>query len=421
MRKFTYTRDPDSLDIAMHVYFRLAQLRTTPILPSLRHLYCPSIRQNDFLISGICLFLSPSLQVLELENISNVEDKLCGTILHTLKSDGAPMQKIVLRGQGLSKDTVTLAIKFDHLRALELHGMGEALNMEILERIGSMSSLVELSLDFTESTIPPLDKDIGLKDLKKLTITAPTPFMQTFLPHIGTTTLEAFIAEAPSNPPVDKKEFLAYVVTRWRDTLRRIDLIHQYLGADAENIAEELNITVLSPLLPLKKLTHFRLEGYTLELRDENVADLAIAWPNIVTLMLPFISSVRPRPTITSLRTLAQRCPKLRKLRLPLDTMDLVSFTSTGIPHSPPHDLHTLTIASADEPWELRDLLHLGRHIDYFFPRLRWVYSYEGHDADRWTQLHETIQMYQTVRQEAVVLERERIHRVAVQALSLGP
>ncbi len=416
MRKFTYTRDPDALDIAMHVYFRLAQLRMTPLLPSLRHLHCPSIRQNDFLISGICLFLSPSLQVLELENISHVEDKLSGTVLHTLISDGAPMQKVVLRGQGLSKDTVNLAIRFDHLRGLELHGMGKTLNMEILERIGSMASLVELSLDFTDSSIPPLDRDIGLKDLKSLTITASIPFIQTSLPYIGTTTLEAFNIEAPSNPPVDKKEFLTDVVTRWKDSLRRIELIHQ---CDADNV-EELNVTALAPLLPLRKLTHFRLEGYSLELRDQNITDFATAWPNIVTLMLPFISSGRPRPTIESLRTVAQRCPRLRKLRLPLDTTDLVSFVSTGAPHSPPHDLHTLFIASSDDPWELRDLLHLGRHIDFFFPQLRWVYSYEGNDADRWTQLHEAIQMYQTVRQEAMMLERERIHQVAIQALSLG-
>ena len=416
VRKFTYTRDPDALDIAMHVYFRLAQLRATPLLSSLRHLHCPSMRQNDFLISGVFLFLSPSLQVLELENISNVEDKLCGTVLHTLHSDGASMQKVVLRGQGLSKDSLNLAISFDHLRGLELHGMGEALNMEILERIGSMASLVELSLDFTESSVPPLDRDIGFKDLKSFTITAPIPFIQTFLPYIGTTTLEAFNIEAPSNPPVDKKEFLTDVVTRWKDSLRRIELVHP---CDTD-VAEEIDVTVLAPLLPLRKLTHFRLEGYSLELQDQHITDFATAWPDIVTLMLPFIGSGRPRPTIESLRTVAQRCPRLRKLRLPLDTTDLVSFVSTGAPHSPPHELHTLFVASADDPWELRDLLHLGRHVDYFFPQLRWVYSYEGNDADRWIQLHETIQMYQTVRREAAVLERERIHQVAKQALSLG-
>ncbi|KAF8905952.1 hypothetical protein CPB84DRAFT_1844591 [Gymnopilus junonius] len=105
VRRFSYSRDPDALDIAMHVYFRLAQLHKPPILPSLRYLHCPSTSQRDFLISGICLFLSPSLEALEFNGISNVEDKLCGTMLHTLFCDGAEMEKIILIGRGLSLDT----------------------------------------------------------------------------------------------------------------------------------------------------------------------------------------------------------------------------------------------------------------------------------------------------------------------------
>ncbi|KAJ3514811.1 hypothetical protein NLJ89_g2149 [Agrocybe chaxingu] len=299
VRKFSYTRDPDNLDIAMHVYFRLAQLRSTPLLPSLRHLHCPSTSQNDFLISGICLFLSPSLQTLEFENISNVEDKLCGTVLHTLHSDGAPMERIILRGRGLSRDTVCKVIQFEHLKELELAGMGESLDMEILEHIGSLPSLIDLALDFTNSNIPPLENDIGLKDLRSLMITAQVPFIQAFLPRVASTRLETFVAVAPSNPPVDKKDFLTDVVTRWKDSLRRIALVHQAV----DDTAEELNITALAPLLPLRKLTYVRIEGYVMELHDRNIEDLAIAWPELSTLLLPFISAGRTRPTILSLRT----------------------------------------------------------------------------------------------------------------------
>ena len=418
MRKFCYTRDPDSLDIAMHVYFRLAQLRSTPILPSLRHLHCPSTSQNDFLISGICLFLSPSLQTLEFENISNVEDKLCGTVLHTLHSDGAPMEKVILRGRGLSRDTVYMAIKFEHLKTLELTGMGEALNMEILEKIGGLPWLVDLAIDFTNSGIQPLDKDIGLKDLNSLMITAPAPFIQAFLPHVGSVNLETFVAMAPSNPPVDKKDFLADIVARWKDSLRRIALMHQQLDSTVDNVVEELNTTALAPLLPLRKLNYFRLEGFSMELRDDNIAEFAMSWPELDTLLLPYINAGRPRPTIASLRTLAQMCPRLRNLRIPLNTIELVPFVSTGIPHSPLHDLHSLTIASSDDPWELRDLLHLARHIDFYFPRLRWVYAHEGHDADRWVQVHEMIQMYQAVRKEAVTLEQAKQRRRVTQGLT---
>lgn len=390
----------------MHVYFRIAQLRSTPLLPSLRHLQCPYTNQNDFLISGICLFLSPSLQTLQFENISNVEDKLCGTVLHTLATDGAHIEKIILRGKGLSRDTLLMAIQFEHLNLLELSGMGEAINLEIVERIGSLPWLDNLAIDFTDSRMEPLVHDIGLKDLNSLMVTAPIPFIQALLSHIATTQLETFVAVVPSNPPADKKEFLTKVVDRWKDTLRRIALVHQQIE---ETPVEHLHIDALAPLVPLRKLTYLRLEGYAMELTDEHISDMAMAWPEMNALLLPFISAVHPRPTISSLRILARLCPKLRYLTIPLNTGDLPPFNSTGVPHTPAHDLHTLTIASADDPWDLRDLLHVARHIDYLFPKLRTMFAYEGRDAERWMQVHDMIQMYQAVRREAITFERASV------------
>jgi len=403
---FCYTRDPDNLDIAMHVYFRIAQLRSTPLLPSLRRLHCPSTNQNDFLISGICLFLSPSLQILQFDNISNVEDKLCGTVLHTLASDGAQIQKLVLRGKGLSKDTLEMAIRFEHLSSLDLSGMGEAINLEILERIGSLPWLLNLAIDFTDSRMEPLVKDIGLKDLNSLLIIAPVPFIQALLSHIATTLLETFVSVVPSIPPADKKEFLTGVVDRWKNTLRRMALAHQQIE---ETPVEHLHIDIFIPLVPLRKLTYLRLEGYAMELTDENISDMAIAWPEIDTLILPFISAIHPRPTITSLRILARRCPKLRFLVIPLNTELLPPFISTGVPYTPTHELQNLSIASADDPWDLRDLLHVARHIDYLFPKLKSLIPYEGHDVERWVQVHDMIQMYQAVRREAITFERARM------------
>ena len=145
-----------------------------------------------------------------------------------------------------------------------------------------------------------------------------------------------------------------------------------------------------------------------MELTDNHILEFAKAWPLMTTLLLPFINAGHPRPTTQSLSTIASLLPHLKHLRIPLDTGDPVSFVSSGVPHTPLHELHTLTIASADDPSELRDLLHLARHIDYFFPRLRLVNAYEGHDVERWFQVHEMIQMYQTVRQEAVAFEHAK-------------
>lgn len=299
-----------------------------------------------------------------------------------------------------------MAIRFEHLSSLDLSGMGEAINLEILERIGSLPWLLNLAIDFTDSRMEPLVKDIGLKDLNSLLIIAPVPFIQALLSHIATTLLETFVSVVPSIPPADKKEFLTGVVDRWKNTLRRMALAHQQIE---ETPVEHLHIDIFIPLVPLRKLTYLRLEGYAMELTDENISDMAIAWPEIDTLILPFISAIHPRPTITSLRILARRCPKLRFLVIPLNTELLPPFISTGVPYTPTHELQNLSIASADDPWDLRDLLHVARHIDYLFPKLKSLIPYEGHDVERWVQVHDMIQMYQAVRREAITFERARM------------
>ncbi|KAF8873674.1 hypothetical protein CPB84DRAFT_1853931 [Gymnopilus junonius] len=104
----------------------------------------------------------------------------------------------------------------------------------VAKAIGALPSLVSLTLDFTESTIVlTLEKDIGLKDLKSLTVTAPLPFTRSFLPKISTTALESLGAMCPSQPPSNKKEFLEEVVERWGETLHRVELVHQQVQVDA--------------------------------------------------------------------------------------------------------------------------------------------------------------------------------------------
>ena len=345
--------------------------------------------------------------MLQFENISSVEDKLCGTVLHTLASDGARLEEIALRGKGLSKDTLRMAIRFEHLNSLELTGMGEALNLEIVEKIGSLPLMVNLAIDFMDSRMEALVQDLGFKNLNSLMITAPVPFVEAFLSHISTTQLETFVAVLPCNPTDDKKEFLTKVVDRWKDTLRHVALVHQQVE---ELPNEHLDIDVLAPLVPLRNLRYLRLEGYTIELTDDNISEMTIAWPEMDTLLLPYINEVRPRPTIASLRNIACRCPNLRYLTIPLNISDLAPFNPPGVPHTPAHGLHTLTIASADDNWDPRDMLHAARHIDYLFPKLKLLASYNGYNAERWVQMHDIIQMYQAVRQEAVIFERMRVH-----------
>ncbi|KAF6758037.1 hypothetical protein DFP72DRAFT_889748 [Ephemerocybe angulata] len=435
VKKFCYTRDPDNLDIAMHVYFRIAQLRSTPLLSALRHLYCPDISQTDFLISGVCLFLSPSLQTLEFYKITSVEDKLTGTFLHTLWNDGTQLETVGFRGTGLSPGTLDLILNFHTLRQLELTGMGPAIELDWLKRLGEMPKLRDLALDFTNSRIESIEEDLGYRNLKSLMITASLAFTRSFIPHISTSGLEVIVAASSSDTQAERVAFIRDVIERWGATLRDFSLVH----INSES-AEEIHMVTIAPLIPLKQLTGFRLEGYSIDLTDDNLRIFGSAWPNLTKLLLPYVAgSDRVRPTIESLKILAALCPDLKHLRLPLDTTELPAFVPPPTPYIPPlpvpespamviddtaegappplqplsivrkrqpHGLQKLTIATSDDTWESKDQLHLARFIDYLFPRLQYVSPFEGHDLDRWTHIHDIVQAFQTVRRETLIHQR---------------
>ncbi|TFK31617.1 hypothetical protein BDQ12DRAFT_693865 [Crucibulum laeve] len=408
VRTFSYARDPDALDIAMHVYFRIAQLRHTPLLPALQHLYCPSTSQSDFLISAICLFLTPSLQSIKFEDITNIEDKLVGTFLHTLLTDGASLDDITLRGHGLSKDSLSFVAEFPSLQALELSGMGENLDLNLVKKIGNLGHLKDLVIDFSNcpislESLDELDNEIGLRGLRNLTITASLPFVQSFLAQMSVAShLHTLFVLAPADTVVQRKEFLAEVAARWAMSLRRIALIHDPMDPEEEG----LSVHALGPLLPLRDLEYLCVEGFTMEISDEDITLFANTWPKLRSLLLPFAPPSATRPTIKSLSFLAEKCPKLEVLRLPLDVNELPVMPTNQLPD--PHRLESLIIATVEDHWELRDLLRLARHIDYYFPWLETVESQAGRDGERLLLLQEMIRMYQAVRNEAVSSRRVR-------------
>ena len=248
-----------------------------------------------------------------------MEDKLCGTFLYTLLNDGAELVKIILRGEGLGKETMALIPRFERLGVLELGGMGESLSLQWLESVGSLSALIDLDLDFIDSPIPPLAKTIGFRHLRSLSISASLPFIQSFVANISTDQLDTFVCLSPPEPGFDKKILVEDVVSRWSSSLRCFGL--RLSPEDTE--AEELPLDTLKPLFPLQNLRTLSLRGYLMDISDDLIEEWAKTWPGLNDLLLPFLPPTRVRPRVKSLRILAERCPKLTELRIPLDTSDI--------------------------------------------------------------------------------------------------
>jgi len=405
VRNFTYARDPDALDIALHVYFRLAQLcpRDVPqgnvlqeswsfdreagyVLPALQHLDCPSTSQQDFLISGICLFLSPSLRSINLGVISSVEDKLNGTILHTLAAEGAKMESIRLRGVGLGQNTLGKLLAWpDTLRELEVRGMGPGLTSSWVQKVGRMKMLQKLTLDLRESVV--LDEllaegtsgtgsntsgssahytttdedtrrsnsnDAEFSSLTKLSLTAPIWFIRQFVSErVASSTLEdlsCFCApyyiptpedsttRSSSLPQVSLKDLVKENIPRYSSTLLRFELVHLASvpsGTESPPESPVITLTDLEPLLSIHGLRHLRIEGYSMDLPDETIRRFVSSWPLLEELSLPYSLpptatiggdlSPNEKPSFLALQALAKDCKFLTRLRLPLDLQGFMS------------------------------------------------------------------------------------------------
>jgi len=378
---------------------------------------------DDFLISSICLFLTPSLKFLRFQKITGVEDKLIGSFLHTLLCEGARIQQVTMIGEGLTKDTLGYLGRCACLRSLILRGMGKHVGIELIRSLGRLSVLERLELDLEESGLLTVhdsrwnetqtaasrgngaakvamnsgadEGEFGFRELTWLELVAPLSFVKTFLVQIGTTQLRHIGFESSLEDPVDRRELLACVALRWRDTVTYIQMVHN------SHLIPEISMDALSPLFGLTELKHLEILSHTMEMTNMNIQDMADApWASkIQTLCLPFVSTEMVRPSISALQVLSRRCPELRHLTIPISTAD-----DTVLEEDRPslHRLQVLTVASSDERLQLVLALQLARKIDRLFPFLERV-CVQGEETEggRWAQVHAMVKMYQSVRADA--------------------
>ena len=123
-------------------YIRIAQLQSSALFPSLRHLHYTLC---DSSISHTFLFLSPLLDSLLLSNIKGFENTIVGPFLATLPSQ--MLSRIVLYTGQMSADSFKNSIvHFKHLRPVELLDAVFMSDSDLWEVLGTLPSLEDLTL-----------------------------------------------------------------------------------------------------------------------------------------------------------------------------------------------------------------------------------------------------------------------------------
>lgn len=376
---------------------RLAQTWGCPLLPALKRLLCPEVNRSALFIHF--LFLSPTIQCVELRNISGEDDRAVGSLLCTLSYEVPSLQRLVLC-DGISKESLSYVTQLINLQSLELLQLGFILDPQFIGKLASLPHLETLSLDLEEYEYSTFPAHGGFRALKHFTITAPFPMVEDILTDISSELMSLAITGLPAVGWTGDEDWIGdctslfeIISRQWQASCVDITIDHSRHWYDSNLMP----MAALSPLFQLSNLECFKMNSFDLAIvTDDEIRQFAMAWPLLKSLHLPF----KPDgsiliPTLGSLYTLAKHCPGLRSLCIPLTTAPIPALPADK---SAVHYLRSLMIGSIVEPLGLPDLLLVARHLDSLFPQLQTLECLVAQSTDTWGKIFTMIQTFRAVR-----------------------
>jgi len=303
------------------------------LLPSLTHLRCiPATEMLFFSTSPLCHVH------LEIKNTD--QDPTVGTFLRTLADKRPRLPHLAVIGN-LNQQSLAPICEFKHLRSLVLRDT-IGISNDLLHAIAAFSHItrVEIDLRGVEHAPECIWPQESFQSLENLTIYGTLCQFSAMMGALSTKTLTSIdlfvtqtqtrLGRSQGNDSEDWRRYFEALVSRSRLSLRRIQV--DYPGpVSFRGKKMQRTRSIIEPLLQIPGLEYVNFfSRRSLLLSDEDVHEIASAWPNIVTLNLPHAHN--ERPTVTSLVQLARLCPCLTSLKLNIDmnNMSAIEYAPTS-------------------------------------------------------------------------------------------
>lgn len=136
-------------------------------------------------------------------------------------------------------------------------------------------------------------------------------------------------------------------------------------------------------------MEEFQLIGWKMEDKAD-LGRLVLSWPKLETLKLN-----RTFTFLSTLRIIAENCPDLTVLEIPLNASTIPSFDDDSIQRLD-HDLQFLTVGTVHPSQTTLELqIKVSRHLDLIFPNLEYL----NVEDENWAQVEDLYRLCQDVRQ----------------------
>ena len=401
----SFIMSPNTHDPQVHpsTYIRFAQLQPSALFPSLRRF---NYDLGNRSISYIFLFLSPLLESLVLSNIRGFENIIVGPFLAAISSQ--MLSKIVLQNGRMSADILKKSIAhFKHLRSAELSDAVIMSDFGLWEVLGTLPSLKNLTLKAVDPASHPAharqnsnSQSGGRKyfdALESLSVTGSFFFIQHLLSFINSLCLKSiyaspvikFVRNEHEHEPEDPfTPSMMIIASKWSQSLKKLVINLGDTGSEA--ISKSLML-----LTDLHEIQTFHLYHSRMGNMDDDVRRLVMSWPKLRTLsLLPLNQTFISLSTLT---VIAETCPELRYLRIPLDTSTIPPFDTFS--KSLRHNLEVLTVLSihpASTQITLECQIQVTRYLHLIFPFLKSILVHPNNVT--WSGIRDLVKLCQDSR-----------------------
>jgi hypothetical protein len=393
--------------ISPNIYLRISCMRDSPLLPGLRKMYIPNDTSLD-LSSALFLASGSTFDMVQVDGNAISDRQFFIPFLSTLYVKSPGLRHLALRG--VVNASVEHIYRFTKLQSLELRLCNPHLYPQLLQKLGQLRHLLDLTIDTGDSrnvaaagrshTNLTSIGDSKFRQLRQLQLFGTATSIDRILNEMNglanLTTLKINEAwDGWAGNSTDSSWRSSFQAISTFSAIEDIEITHALNRPRGQYV---LSISTLAPLFRLDNMKSFvvNFNNAAMSASDEELRLLACAFPKLNKFIVPPSFHHTPGRSLACLYHFSQKCPDLQEIKIGLsshifDSLEAMKKLPHPIVRNHRHPLKKLYIDSDFGQLKPTYLVRIARFLDLIFPNLSTLETDNSKltEAANWAGIHE--------------------------------